>query len=53
MVNGTTITLDFSRPVARGRDSLFGGVVHWGELWTPGANWATKLISVQPTVQDN
>ena len=43
IVNGTSITFDFSRPVARGRDHLFGGVVHWGELWTPGANWATTL----------
>ena len=34
-VNGTTITIDYSRPVARGRDSLFGRVVHWGEVWTP------------------
>lgn len=42
-VDGTTITLDYSRPVARGRDSLFGRVVHWGETWTPGANWATTL----------
>jgi len=43
IVNGTTISLDYSRPVARGRDNLFGGVVHWGEMWTPGANWATTL----------
>jgi hypothetical protein len=43
IVNGTIITLDYSRPVARGRDNLFGGVVHWGEMWTPGANWATTL----------
>lgn len=43
VVNGTRVTLDYSRPVARGRDNLFGGVVHWGELWTPGANWATTL----------
>lgn len=43
IVNGTTITLDFSRPVARGRDNLIGGVIHWDELWTPGANWATTL----------
>ncbi len=43
IVNGTSVTFDFSRPVARGRDHLFGGVVHWGELWTPGANWATTL----------
>jgi len=42
-IDGTTITIDYSRPVARGRDSLFGGVVHWGLVWTPGANWATTL----------
>jgi len=42
-VNGTTITVEYSRPVARGRDSLFGRVVHWREIWTPGANWATTL----------
>jgi hypothetical protein len=43
VVNGTNVTLDFARPVARGRDNLFGGVVHWGEMWTPGANWATTF----------
>ena len=43
VVNGTRITVDYSRPVARGRDNLIGGVVHWGEMWTPGANWATTL----------
>ncbi len=43
VVNGTTITVDFGRPVARGRENLIGGVVHWGEVWTPGANWATTL----------
>ncbi len=43
IVNGTRITVDYSRPVARGRDNLIGGVVHWGEMWTPGANWATTL----------
>lgn len=45
VINGTTVTLDFSRPVARGRDNLFGGVIHWGEVWTPGANWATTIES--------
>jgi hypothetical protein len=43
VINGTTISLEFYRPVARGRDSLFGSVVHWNETWTPGANWATTL----------
>jgi hypothetical protein len=42
-VAGTTITVEYYRPVARGRDSLFGKVVTWGEHWTPGANWATTL----------
>jgi hypothetical protein len=42
VVDGTTIAVDYGRPQARGRD-LFGGVVHWGETWTPGANWATTF----------
>ncbi len=42
-VDGTRLTVDYSRPRARGRDSLFGKVVTWHEVWTPGANWATTL----------
>ncbi len=42
-IDGTRITVEFSRPQARGRDSLFGRVVKRGEVWTPGANWATTL----------
>lgn len=41
--DGTVFTLNYSRPRARGRSELFGKVVHWGEVWTPGANWATTL----------
>jgi hypothetical protein len=41
-VAGTTITVEYFRPVAHGR-TLFGGVVYWGENWTPGANWATTV----------
>lgn len=37
------ISLDYSRPLVRNRTELFGNVVHWGELWTPGANEATVL----------
>lgn len=47
-VDGTTITVEYSRPVARGREVLFGGVVHWGETWTPGADWATTLEVDKP-----
>lgn len=42
-VDGTVITVDFSRPQLRGRDGPFGTVVHWDEMWTPGANWATTF----------
>lgn len=42
-VDGTDITVEYSRPVARGRENLFGGVVAWGRVWTAGANWATTL----------
>lgn len=42
-IDGTVMTVEYSRPRARGRDSLFGGVVYWGEVWTPGANWATTF----------
>lgn len=41
-VDGTTMTIDYARLRARGRDSLFGGVVPWGKVWT-GANWAMTL----------
>lgn len=42
-VDGTTITIEYDRPVARGRDSLFGKVVKLDRIWTPGANWATTI----------
>lgn len=42
-VDGTKITIEYSRPMARGRDTLFGKQVKWGHTWTPGANWATTL----------
>jgi hypothetical protein len=41
-LDGTTLALEYYRPVAKGRD-LFGGIVPWGVVWTPGANWATTL----------
>ena len=41
-VDSTTITVEYYRPSARGR-TIFGRIVRWGELWTPGANWATTL----------
>ena len=37
-----SITLDYSRPVARGRE-LFGKLVPWGRVWCPGADDATTI----------
>ena len=42
-VDGSVITVDYSRPQVRKREELFGKVVHPGESWTPGANSATTL----------
>lgn len=42
-VDGTTATVRYARPRARGRANLFGSRVRWGEIWTPGANRATLL----------
>lgn len=44
-IDGATITLEFYRPMERGR-TLFGGpgaLVRSGDAWTPGANWATTI----------
>lgn len=41
-VDSTTITVEYYRPSARGR-TLFGKLVPWGRVWTPGANWATTF----------
>lgn len=41
-VNETEIRLEYDRPVARGRE-LFGELVEWDAIWTPGANRATWI----------
>ena len=52
-IDGTTITVDYARPRARGRSPLFGDdVVHWEHVWTRGADWATTLEINKPvTIQ--
>lgn len=38
----TTITIEYNRPVARGRE-LFGKLVPWGRIWCPCADDATTF----------
>src|SRR5262249_292337 len=49
-VAGTTITIDYNRPVARGR-KLFGSLVPYGRVWCPGADYCTTIqLSTEITV---
>ena len=43
----TVITMEYDRPVARGRE-LFGALVEWDAIWTPGANRATWIDFSKP-----
>ena len=41
-VAATTITVDYNRPVARGRE-LFGALVPFDKVWCPGADDCTTI----------
>lgn len=41
--DGTKITIDYARPLVRGRMPIFGELVGWDHVWTPGANEATTF----------
>jgi hypothetical protein len=41
-IGGTTITIEYNRPVARGR-TLFGTLVPYGRVWCPGADYCTTI----------
>ena len=41
-IDGTELIIEYARPQVRGRE-IFGGIVPWNVVWTPGANWATTF----------
>jgi hypothetical protein len=41
---GTTVSVDYSSPRAKGR-RVFGGLVPYGEVWRAGANEATTFVT--------
>ena len=47
MVGLTTVSVDYSRPSAKGR-TIFGELVKYDEMWRLGANMATKLTLSTP-----
>ncbi len=42
VVEGKTITIDYSRPSVKGR-KIWGGLVPYGEVWRTGANESTTF----------
>ncbi|WP_425390108.1 DUF2911 domain-containing protein [Ekhidna sp.] len=48
-VNGTKITIDYSRPSKKGRE-IFGGLEQYGKVWRTGAN-ETTWIEVSKDVE--
>ena len=50
-IAGTTITIEYNRPVARGRD-LFGSLVPYDRVWCPGADECTTIaLSTDVTIE--
>lgn len=49
-VGATKLTVEYSRPRARGRTGIFGSTVKWGRTWTPGANVATTIAVTKDVV---
>ena len=45
----TTVTVEYGRPVARGR-ALFGQLVPWDSVWHPGADSATRISFDHPVL---
>ena len=41
-IAGTKVTVEYNRPVARGRE-LFGALVPWSRIWCPGADDCTAI----------
>ena len=50
-IGRTEITIDYNRPVARGREP-FGDIVAWGQTWNPGGDRAV-IIRFSTDVQIN
>ena len=46
-IGGTTITVEYGRPLARGR-TLLGNVIPYDRVWRTGANAATQLTTSAP-----
>ena len=46
-IDGASLTVDYSRPLVRGR-TLVGGIIPYDRVWRTGANAATQLTTSAP-----
>ncbi|MBI4540776.1 MAG: DUF2911 domain-containing protein [Gemmatimonadetes bacterium] len=46
LLAGASITVDYGRPMKRGRE-IFGALVPWGKVWRTGANQATHFSTTR------
>jgi hypothetical protein len=46
-IGNANFTVDYSRPLARGRE-LVGGIIPYGQVWRTGANAATQFTTSAP-----
>ena len=42
-LDGTTFSVEYSRPILGDRKGMFGGQIWYGHIWTPGADDATTF----------
>jgi hypothetical protein len=49
VVDGNRMAVVYGRPSMRGR-TIWGGLVRWGSIWTPGADEATLLTTKRALV---
>jgi len=49
-IGGKPVKIDYYSPSMRGR-KVYGGLVPYGEIWCPGANWATAVTSAEAGIE--
>jgi hypothetical protein len=49
VIDGNRMAIVYGRPSMRGR-KIWGGLVRWGSIWTPGADEATLLTTARSIV---
>lgn len=49
-IGGKPVKIEYYSPSMRGR-KIYGGLVPYGEIWCPGANWSTAFTSAEAGIE--